>query len=93
MATVDRRTPSPIALAGLVGEHLESSSTVMGHIGVQTQACIQLFAAAVLVAVAVAVEFALVGLIHQPSPIDSISRAKNTSMLRPLEVMVVVEVR
>ena len=40
---VVRRTQIPIALAGLVGEHLESSLMVMGHIGVPNQACIQLF--------------------------------------------------
>ena len=51
MATVDHRNQSPIALAGWVGEHLESSSTVMGHVGVQTQVCIRLFVLAELVEV------------------------------------------
>jgi hypothetical protein len=51
MATVDHRNQSLIALAGWVGEHLESSSTVMDHIGVQTQVCIRLFALAELVEV------------------------------------------
>lgn len=91
MVTVGHRTQNRIALAGLVGEHLESSSMVMGHTGVQSQACIQPFAVAVLAVVAV--ELAPVDLSHRPIPIDLISMVENTSKLRPLEVTVVVEVR
>lgn len=47
----------------------------------------------VVVVAAAAADFAPVGLIRRPVPIGLISRVTNTSMLRPLEVMVVVVVR
>jgi hypothetical protein len=79
---------------------------VMGHIDAQTQAYNQLSAAlgevscdsfnmfvkkTNLAAAVVAVEIALVDLIHPPIPISSISMAKNTLKSHPLVVTEVVE--